>query len=272
MSTAATTTIRERFSSEAANWDRLYSPEGPASIYEHNLIERRETALRFIGTPANRVLDVGCGAGNVILRVPGTDQIIGMDFSIPMLHQARASAHQANRKLGLMASNATSLPFSDASTGAVIALGVLEYVPNPSAALSEIHRVLEPGGTLVLSSPNARSPFVTIDDTLKALKNTITQELLPTGIRRSLKRLMGKADQSYFTHKRHRFAPDQIRESLETLGFEITEEKFHTFGFGVLGRSSLNLALCRKLESWATTHPKLEKLGWTIVLKAKKLY
>ena len=270
--TTAAATIRERFSSEASNWDRLYSPEGPQSIYEHNLWERREIALKFVGRPANRVLEVGCGAGNVILRVPGTDRIIGADFSVPMLHQARASANTFNRKLGLMASDVTSLPFSNASSETVIALGVLEYVENPSIALKEMHRVLEPGGTLVLSSPNACSPFVTIDDAAKSLKNTITQDLLPTVIRRRLKKWLGKSDESYFTHKRHRFAPNQIRETLETLGFEISEEKFHTFGFGVLNRSAINLSLCKKLESWATTHPKLEKLGWTIVLKAKKLY
>ncbi len=267
--TVAAATIKERFSSEAANWDQQYAPEAARSIYVHNLRERRKTALSFIGSPDGRVLEIGCGAGNVILGVD-TDRILGTDFALPMLHKARQSALRDRRPLKLAASDAASLPFTSESTDTAVALGVLEYLQRPSEALAELHRILTYGGTLVLSSPNALSPFVAIDDVLKGAKNWVTRSLMPGWMRRQVKSLLGKGDEDYFTHKRHRFGPGQIRSGLEDLGFEIVKERFHTFGFGVLDRSALNLSLCSKLEEWATTHPKLEKLGWTIVLKARK--
>ena len=269
----ATTTVRDRFSSEAGNWDRLYSHSDrePQSIYEHNLWMRRQTALVYLGSPKGRVLDVGCGPGNVSLEIDTSERVIATDFALPMLRTARTSARRRNRTLDLAASDATALPFTDESVESLLALGVLEYISEPSDLLEELHRVLEIGGTLVLSCPNAQSPFIIIDDTLKSLKNLFTQGLLPAGLRKRLKSLWGKTDEAYFTHKRHRFNPVKIRQQLTDLGFEISDARFHTFGFGVLNSVRLNLSLCRKLESWATEHPKLEKLGWTIVLKAKKL-
>ena len=270
---AIVTTIRDRFSSEATNWDRLYSEpgHGQQSIYEHNVWMRRQTALAYLGSPEGRVLDIGCGPGNVALEIDTSKRVIATDFALPMLRTAQASARKRNGTLDLIASDATALPFSGESVESIIVLGLLEYITQPSDLLDEIHRVLEPGGTFVLSSPNARSHFIIIDDALKNLKNLFTQDLLPSGLRKRLKSLMGKTDEPYFTHKRHRFSPAEIRHQLIELGFEITDTTFHTFGFGVLNRVRLNLSLCRKLESWAPAHPNLEKLGWTIVLKAKKL-
>jgi ubiquinone/menaquinone biosynthesis C-methylase UbiE len=267
---AATTTIRERFSAEAGNWDKLYSAEGPSSIYEHNLWKRRSTALEFVGSASGRALDVGCGPGNVTLALPDTAEVLATDFAIPMLREAQKSAVERKKAVDLAASDATALPYLSGSVETVTALGLLEYVPESEEVLKEMARVLSPGGTLVISSPNAKSPFIIIDDALKAIKNTITQTLLPAALRRRLKSLIGKEDTKYFTHKRHRFNPSAIAEQLNELGFDVVEHRYHTFGFGVLDRVRLNLALCEKLESWAHTHPNLEKLGWTIVLKAKK--
>ena len=266
----ATPTIRDRFSAEAGNWDRLYSEEGAASIYEHNLWERRRTALEFVGEVDGRVLDVGCGPGNVTLELPETADSVATDFALPMLKEAQRSAARYRKPLDLTASDAAALPFATGSVRTVIALGLLEYIPEPTDVLGEIDRVLSAEGVLVLSSPNAKSPFIIIDDVLKGLKNVVTQMLLPSIVRRRLKALLGLADAEYFTHRRHRFNPDEIKRKLEALGFQIVAHRYHTFGFGVLNRVGFNLSLCRKLESWATTHPNLEKLGWTIVLKAKK--
>jgi len=50
--------------------------------------------------------------------------------------------------------DATALPFDDASFGTVYAGEIIEHVPDPRAALAEWGRVLEPGGTLILTTPN----------------------------------------------------------------------------------------------------------------------
>lgn len=268
---AVTETIRTRFGSEAGNWNALYQDAACASLYEHNVRERRKTALRFLGTPSGRVIDVGCGPGNVTLDIPAGPTVTGTDFAVPMLREAARSAKSAGRDVGFAASEATALPFGNASAAAVVALGLLEYVPEPDRVLRECLRVLSPGGTLVVSLPNALSPFILIDDAVKAAKNTVTRRLIPAVVRRRIKALLGKHEADYFTHKRHRFRPGAFRRRLEAMGFEIEAQRAHTFGFGTLHRSRLNLWICRKLESWTDTHANLERLGWTIVLKARKL-
>lgn len=271
MSAVATTTVRDRFSAEAENWDALYTGTASTSIYEHNLLKRRETALRFVGQAMGRVLDVGCGPGNVTLKLPETAEIYATDFARPMLEVAQTSAAESGRSLDLTMSDATSIPFADDAFGSVLALGLMEYIADPTDVLSEMARVIQPGGTLVLSIPNRRSAFIFIDDVLKSIKNILTQILMPHPLRRAIKSLLGKPDAAYFTHKRHRFNPDTVVGQLNDLGFEIEAHRYHTFGFGLLNRVRLNLWLCRKFESYAGTHPNLEQLGWTIVLKAKKL-
>jgi len=269
MSTS-TATIRDRFSSEAGNWDRLYETSGATSVYEHNLWHRRETALAFIGSPEGRILDVGCGPGNVTTALPQTADVVGTDFAIPMLRTAKDAAREADKPVALTASDATSLPFPDGTFNTVLALGLMEYIADTGSILEEVGRVTAPEGTLVLSLPNAWSPFIIIDDALKASKNTLTQVLMPPAIRRRLKALLGKEDIPYFTHRRHRFKPSQIIKSINALGFHLESWRYHTYGFGVLNHAKLNLSLCKKLESFTRTHPNLEKLGWTIVMKAKK--
>jgi SAM-dependent methyltransferase len=53
------------------------------------------------------------------------------------------------------ASDATALPFADASVDAVVSLELLEHVPHPQEVLLELARVLKPGGTVVVSVPSA---------------------------------------------------------------------------------------------------------------------
>ena len=265
----ATATIRKRFSAEAENWDRLYDTR-PSSIYEHNLWERRRTALAYAGRTPGRILDVGCGPGNVTIELPESADITATDFAVPMLRNAQTAAHDRRKSVDLAASDATAIPFGDETFDTVMALGLMEYIPSPESVLAEMTRLLAPGGNLVISLPNAASPFIKVDDALKTTKNAVTQVLIPARIRRRVKALLGKLDAPYFTHNRHRFEVEAIANTLMQLGYDIESQKYHTFGFGVLNWVRLNQWLNRKLETYTETHPNLEKLGWTIVLKAKK--
>jgi ubiquinone/menaquinone biosynthesis C-methylase UbiE len=93
-----------------------------------------------------RVLEIGCGAGSLWLenrsRIPAGWEITLSDLSAGMLNQAR-------RNLGisrLAAFDAQALPFPDETFDAVIANHMLYHVPDRSRALSELRRVLVPGG------------------------------------------------------------------------------------------------------------------------------
>jgi SAM-dependent methyltransferase len=94
------------------------------------------------------VLDVGCGDGALgrPLRAVGVPWV-GLDFSSTLLRDAPRPAVRAD---------ATRLPFPDQSFGAVAALYMLYHLAEPALAIAEAHRVLRPGGVLVVASPSHR--------------------------------------------------------------------------------------------------------------------
>jgi SAM-dependent methyltransferase len=99
--------------------------------------------------PGARVLDVGCGVGQVVARLTEAGfEAYGVDVSEPNIARAR----QFSGRCALY--DGRHLPFPDAHFASVGALNVLEHVEAPEAFIRELSRVTEPGGRVVLSSPN----------------------------------------------------------------------------------------------------------------------
>jgi SAM-dependent methyltransferase len=260
-------TVQERFSREAGNWNDLYDETPTQSIYTHNVRRRKAQALDLLSGTKGRVLEIGCGAGNVILSAPEGLGTIGLDFSLDMLRQAKANSLE--KDIDFLAADALSLPFADGSFGAVICLGLFDYITDYRSVLEGCHSILKPGGRLIVSVPNVTSPFVRIDDLGFSLKNTITHSL-PDTLRTWLKtRIFGKDDKPYFTHRKQRYNPAVFTDNLKSIGFEIDQTHYHTYGFGLLNGISLNLKVSRQIES-RNRSKTLEKLGWTYILKATK--
>ena len=90
-----------------------------------------------------RVLNLACGPGLVAGEAAEREaRPIGLDFSSAMIALARANYPA----IGCAEGDAEALPFADRSFEAVVANFGLHHVPRPIRALSEIHRVLRPGG------------------------------------------------------------------------------------------------------------------------------
>ena len=115
---------------------------------------QREEFVRALAPRAGeRVLDVGCGPGflaRIVAQAVGPSGAVrGVDISEPLLAVARE--HCADLPwIAVTKAGATELPFPDAHFDAAICTQVLEYVPDVDAALREMHRVLKPGGRLVV--------------------------------------------------------------------------------------------------------------------------
>jgi len=97
-----------------------------------------------------RILDLACGEGRLILygSFPGVE-FVGLDISRNSLEQARQRGYT-----GLLVHNACSaLPFQKESFDLVVCSHILEHVPDPGELVSEVNRVLKPGGGFIVGVP-----------------------------------------------------------------------------------------------------------------------
>ena len=106
--------------------------------------------------PGEIVLDLGSGAGfDAFLaagQVGASGRVIGMDMTEGMVEKAKANAlrmdiHNVDFRLGKI----EALPVEDSSVDVVISNCVINLSPDKEAVFGEIHRVLKPGGRMVIS-------------------------------------------------------------------------------------------------------------------------
>lgn len=162
-----------------------------------------DEAAKFCFSGAKgRVLDAGCGNGNLLLRAlrmrneinsrtkaedPAL-QIIGMDFSGNMLGRAAHRA-ESDDQAGFLQGSVTALPFQDQSFDRVVSSGVLTCLPNVGAAeraLQEFYRVLKPEGVLVVDFFSRVSHYTLIRKHLFREPINPPEYVSPAQFRRSL--------------------------------------------------------------------------------------
>ncbi|MGI5521416.1 class I SAM-dependent methyltransferase [Micromonospora sp. CA-259024] len=97
-----------------------------------------------------RVLEVAIGTGRNLPHYPSGTSLTGIELSPEMLAIARERAADLGRPVELCEGDAEHLPFDDASFDTVVCALSLCAIPDPAAAIAEMHRVLIPGGTLLL--------------------------------------------------------------------------------------------------------------------------
>ncbi len=119
-------------------------------------IERRrvKAILRFLNTNQHdTVLEVGCGAGNVLEQIP-SNQLHGIDLSNFLLKKSQKRLVHCQAKL--VQTNAERLPFADGQFRRLICTEVLEHVSDPRKVVSEMARVAAEDAVLVISVPNEK--------------------------------------------------------------------------------------------------------------------
>ncbi len=134
-----------------------------------------------------RFLDIGCGTGFNItyLHQLGYNQVIGLDFS----PDALAYCHSRQLKV-LICGSAEQLPIQPACYDIILTLDILEHLKEDRSALSEIFRVLRPGGSLII--------FVPAFQFLWSFQDEIS-------------------------HHRRRYTAAELKEKVVQAGFELTK-------------------------------------------------
>jgi len=108
--------------------------------------------LHLVGPPSGlRILDVGCGDAALAVALAKQDAIVtGVDSDPRMLAAGRARAEAGGVAVQLRQGDVRALPFPDGSFDLVLAVTVLCFVDDAARAVSEMARVLSPGGRLLI--------------------------------------------------------------------------------------------------------------------------
>lgn len=141
------------FEAKAPDWPAKYAPDGPLA---HRLVALT-VAVRWRARAGSRVLDLGCGTGELARALTASGlEVTGCDISPQMLRQARDEGGCAGWVR--LSPDWRRLPFASGAFDVVVATSVLEYVTEPGAVLSECARVLRPGGLMLYTVPDLRHP------------------------------------------------------------------------------------------------------------------
>ncbi|HLJ19565.1 MAG TPA: class I SAM-dependent methyltransferase [Stellaceae bacterium] len=141
---------------------QLANPEGEIGIAVGDYMSQHNAALsaaawkRLGLRPGDRVLEVGFGNGKLIpalLAIEPDLAYTGIDTSATMLAEARAfnSALVEARRIDLRLASVEAMPFADGAFDGAACVNTFYFVPDPDRALAEFHRVLRPGGVLVVA-------------------------------------------------------------------------------------------------------------------------
>ena len=102
---------------------------------------------RAVSSARGRVLEIGIGSGlNLPLYPDAVDHVVGVDPSPELLSLAGAASRSDVREVELIKGTAENLPLEDRSVDCVVTSWTLCSVADPRQALSEVRRVLKPGG------------------------------------------------------------------------------------------------------------------------------
>jgi SAM-dependent methyltransferase len=128
----------------AGDYDRFsrYLESGAREFYE-----------RLHIAPGSRMLDVGCGSGQVaLMAAKDALEVTGVDIAANLIERARTRAQAESLQARFEEADAEALPFEDASFDVVVTLIGAMFAPRPNLVAKELLRVCKPGGTIAMAN------------------------------------------------------------------------------------------------------------------------
>jgi ubiquinone/menaquinone biosynthesis C-methylase UbiE len=172
--------------SRRERWRRYWDKHSASYDKEMRLFDRvlfKDSRAWVCSKAAGETLEVGVGTGLNLPFYPADVQLTGIDVSSAMLAIARRRANDLDRVVELREADAHALPFPDGSFDTVVCTFSLCAIPDERRAVSEMRRVLRPGGRLLLADHVAGSPWP-----VRAVQRLLEVATVPLGGEHFLRR------------------------------------------------------------------------------------
>jgi ubiquinone/menaquinone biosynthesis C-methylase UbiE len=154
---------------------------GDYDLFSRYMEKDAEQFFRRLGVaPGTRLLDVGCGAGQLaLIAARAGAQVTGCDISTNWLEKARFRAAADGLTITFDEGDAESLPYQDAQFDAVISLLGAMFAPRPDRVAAELTRVCRPGGMIAMAN---WTPPGFIGQMFKAISKHIAPSGMPSPV------------------------------------------------------------------------------------------
>ncbi|OHB72694.1 MAG: hypothetical protein A2W23_10510 [Planctomycetes bacterium RBG_16_43_13] len=229
----------------------LYTSKNPTRRWLH--CTRRDWILRALEKTAaqscKRVLEVGPGSGIYLTALAGLfEDVTAIDIEEAYLRNSRY-IQDCHTNINLLIDDIKCSKLTTGSFDLILCTEVLEHIADSPAALAEMHRLLKPGGTLIISTPQC---FSTLEMTAKIA-------LLPGIIQ--LVRLIYQEPVIETGHI-NLLTEKQVRHQLELAGFHISENFKSGMYIPVL--AELGGATGQRLEAWMEDYIRGSIIDWML--------
>jgi ubiquinone/menaquinone biosynthesis C-methylase UbiE len=150
--------VKNYYEGEAQEYNReFYIAKGgyPTLQYRHKYM--LEMALQLDLPKDARVLDIGCGPGEMVLDLMRNEwRVWGIDIAANMIEIAKEKVAKAPQKneVHLATGDIEKLDFENQFFDLIICSGVVEYLPGDEKWMAEMSRILKPGGVLIINVTN----------------------------------------------------------------------------------------------------------------------
>ena len=246
--------LRSYYESRAGELDELALTYEHPQRYKRFFYESRSRAVldALAAWPGERILEVGCGSGRYTRDLARAHaRVTATEYTPSQLAQARRTVGELAPRVEFRIEDAQALSLPDASFDKVLMSEVVEHVPDPEQAIAEATRVLRPGGMLVASTPSRFSPLN-----------------LAYGVKRRVRRYA-------FNEHLHELTPGSFRRLVEA---ELDVESLRFVNFVLpypvdelyLRAGSPGLLVLELVEHTLTRLPVARRLGWTMIVRARR--
>ncbi len=257
------------FDAAAGYWYDVYGRKDlQGRIYRERLGAVADWTRALALTPGAAVLDAGCGAGLMTIELAGGGfTVTGTDSSAEMVRSTRRLAAERGLadRITVTEADAHRLPFPDGAFELVVALGLLPWLHDAQGGVTELARVLAPGGWLILTADNR----LRLNRMLEPRENPLLSGLRP------LKRALRPPPDPSEGAQAHRHGPQEVDAMLARAG--LTVGRRATIGYGpftILGRPALpdeaGTWLHTRLDGLAGRHPRLRSSGWHYLVQSRR--